>query len=58
MVQLLLLCKIMLLEIKKNRPLILKNNAPFISCITRINGKLIEDADDLDIVMPMHNLLE
>ena len=43
---------------KKNRPLILKNNAPFISCITRINGKLIEDADDLDIVMPMHNLLE
>ena len=43
---------------KKNRPLILKNNAPFISCITRINGELIEDADDLDIVMPMHNLLE
>ena len=28
---------------KKNRPLILKNNAPFISCITRINGELIED---------------
>ena len=40
------------------RPLILKNNAPFISCITRINGELIEDADDLDIVMPMYNLLE
>ena len=43
---------------KKKRPLILKNNAPFISCITRINGALIEDADDLDIVMPMYNLLE
>ena len=43
---------------KKNRPLILKNNAPFASCITRINGELIEDADDLDIVMPMYNLLE
>ena len=42
---------------KKNRPLILKNNAPFVSCITRINGELIEDADDLDIVMPMYNLL-
>ena len=27
-------------------------------CITRINGELIEDADDLDIVMPMYNLLE
>ena len=43
---------------KKIRPLILKNNVPFISCITRINGELIEDADDLDIVMSMYNLLE
>ena len=43
---------------RQNRPLILKNIAPFISCITRINGELIEDADDLDIVMPMYNLLE
>ena len=38
--------------------MILKNKAPFISCITRINGELIEDADDLDIVLPMYNLLE
>ena len=36
----------------------LKNNPPFISCITKINNELIEDADDLDIVMPMYNLLE
>ena len=43
---------------KKNKKLILKNNAPFVSCITRINNELIEDADDLDIVMPMYNLLE
>ena len=43
---------------RRNRPLILKNNAPFVSCITRINGELIEDADDLDIVIPMYNLLE
>ena len=43
---------------KRNRSLILKNNAPFVSCITRINGELIEDADDLNIVMPMYNLLE
>ena len=27
-------------------------------CITRINGELIEDSDDLDVVMPMYNLLE
>ena len=37
--------------------MILKNNAPFVSCITRINNELIEDVDDLDIVMPMYNLL-
>ena len=43
---------------KRNIPLILKNNAPFVSCITKINGKLIEDADDLYIVMSVHNLLE
>ena len=43
---------------KKNRPLIFKNNAPFVSCITRINNELIEDVDDLNIVMPMYNLLE
>ena len=42
---------------KRNRPVILKNNAPFVSCILRINGELIEDADDLDIVMSMYNLL-
>ena len=43
---------------RKNRPLILKYNAPFISCITKINNELIEDAEDLDIVIPMYNLLE
>ena len=43
---------------KQNRPLILKNNTPFVSSITKINNELIEDADDLDIVMPMYNLLK
>ena len=43
---------------KRNRPLILKNNAPFVSCITRIKCELIEDAIDLDIVMSMYHLLE
>ena len=43
---------------KRNRPFILKNKAPFVSCITKINGELIEDADDLDIVISMYNLLE
>ena len=35
-----------------------KNNAPFMSCISKINGKLVENAEDLDVVMPMYNLLE
>ena len=43
---------------KKNRPLRFKNDVPFISCISKINGVSIENAKDLDIVMPMYNLLE
>ena len=44
--------------LRRNRSLILKNNAPFVSCMTKINNEFIEDADDLDIVMPIYNLLE
>ena len=29
----------------------------FVSSNTRINNEFIEDADDLDIVMPMYSLL-
>ena len=43
---------------KMNRDFLLKNNAPFISCILKINDVLIENAEDLGIVMPMYNLLE
>ena len=41
-----------------DRRLMLKNNAPFVACISKINSELIENAEDLDIVMPMYNLLE
>ena len=41
-----------------DRDFVLKNNAPFISCISKINCVLIENAEDLDAVMPMYNLLE
>ena len=41
-----------------DKKLAFKNNAPFISCISKINNTLIDDAEDLDIVMPMYNLLE
>ena len=33
-----------------------KNNAPFKSCISKINGTLIGNAENLDIVMLMYNL--
>ena len=41
-----------------NRSLAFKNNAPFTNCISKINNVLIDNAEDLDIVMPMYNLLE
>ena len=35
-----------------------KINAPFISCKTKINNTLIDNAKDLNTVMPMYNLIE
>ena len=40
-----------------DKKLAFKNNAPFNSCITKINNTLIDNAEDLDIVMPMYNLI-
>ena len=36
----------------------LKNGAPFIKCITKIDGTTIDDPENLDLVMLMCNLLE
>ena len=41
-----------------DKKLVFKNNAPFINCILKINGVKIDNAKDLDVVMPMYNLLE
>ena len=35
-----------------------KNNAPFINCISKIDCVKIDNAEDLDVVIPMYNLLE
>ena len=43
---------------KRNKSVVFKNNAPFINCISKINGVQIDNAEGLDIVMPMYNLLE
>ena len=42
----------------RNRLLAFENNAPFTNYISNINNVLIDNAEDLDIVMPMYNLLE
>ena len=34
----------------------IKNNAPFINCISKINGVKVDNAEDLDVVVPMCNL--
>ena len=43
---------------RRNKKITFKNNAPFRSCISKINNTFIGNAEDLDIVMPMYNLLE
>ena len=43
---------------KRNKNLAFKNNASFINCISKITGEKIDNAEDLDVVMPMYNLLE
>ena len=35
-----------------------KNCKPFTECVTNIYGTTIDDAEDLDLVMPAYNLLE
>ena len=35
-----------------------KNCAPFARCVTHINDEHIETAENLDIIMPMYNLIE
>ena len=35
-----------------------KNCAPFTKCISRINNTDIDNAHDIDIVMPLYNLID
>ena len=43
---------------KLNKAVAFKNNASFINCISKISGIKIDNAEDLDVVIPMYNLLE
>ena len=35
-----------------------KNCAPFTRCVTHINDEHVKSAENLDIIMPMYNLIE
>ena len=41
-----------------NKKVIFKNCAPFTNCINKINNTQVDNAEYIDIVMPMYNLIE
>ena len=41
-----------------NTKVAFKNCAPFSKCVTHINDEHVDNADNLNIVMPMNNLVE
>ena len=41
-----------------NKKVIFKNCSPFTNCISEINNTQIDNVKDIDIVMPMYNLIE
>ena len=41
-----------------NKKVIFKNCAPFTNCSSKINNTQIDDAEHIDIVMSMYNLIQ
>ena len=41
-----------------NKKVAFKNCAPFTKCVTRINNEHVDNAENLDNVMPMYNFIE
>ena len=41
-----------------NIQVVFKNCAPFTNCMSEINNTQIDNAKDIDLVMPMYNLIE
>ena len=41
-----------------NKKVVFKKCSPFTNCISEINNAPVDDAKDIDIVMPMYNLIE
>ena len=42
---------------ERSKGVIFKNCAPFIKCISKVNGTEIDNAQNIDIVIPMYNLV-
>ena len=43
---------------ERDKGVVFKNWAPFTNCISEINNTQVDNARDIDIVMPMYNLTE
>ena len=43
---------------ERDKGVAFKNCAPFINCISEINNTQVDNAKDIDVVMPMYNLIE
>ena len=43
---------------KRDKGVVFKNCAPFTNCISEINNTQVDNAKDIDIVMPMYSLIE
>ena len=43
---------------ERDKGVAFKNCVPFTNCISEINNTQIDNAKDIDIVMPMYNLIE
>ena len=41
-----------------NIQVIFKNCAPFANCLSKINNKQIDNPKEIDVLMPMYNLIE
>ena len=45
-------------DVAANTNVAFKNCAPFTRCVTHINDEHVETAENVDIIMPMYNLIE
>ena len=41
-----------------NKNIISKNSPPFTNCISKINNTQADDTNDIDVVIPLYNLIE